>query len=363
MDTTCVVKHFSEHGRLIPITARHEAVGTRQCGLAAVVKAILPPFAGALTSETELAQLNMLAITRDAGLGDCLMMMPVVRKLRALFPKLWMHVYVPEWTLGVMEWAVADDRKLAIFGMNDHDAEDYVKTVNLSWYCERQPEERIAVLDRIGIFARAFGIELRPIEKRWRLMPPDDVPTILDPIDKPTIALGLESAAPHRAPTPGLAIRIGKAVLARGARLVLLGRNPPEAEVYKALARNGSTEVVANQDLTDVAGMMYKTMDCLISGDTGVYHLAGALRTPFVALFGAIPPSTRLSGYQDYAAFSAQGKLPCVPCLERPEHIGCQPFPSCMDQLDADMIADKAMAFAERRWKQKTDNNSGERTH
>lgn len=357
METTCRIEHFDELGAPILVTERHDAIAIQDDGFTAIVTAILPPFLGALTNETELEQLNMIAVTRDAGMGDLLMMMPTMFKLRRDFPRLWIHFYVADWTLGVMQWAAKNDEQLSIYPMTDYSEERYVKTVNASWFVERQPHELQATIDRIALFARAFGIELSPIEKRWRLQTPKEAKGATgirpDKSNRPIVALGLESAAPHRAPTPALAIRIGKALLKRGARLILLGRCAPEPEVHDALCKNGQdVEIVAGQALTSVASMVEWDVDALVCGDTGLFHLAGATGTPFVALFGAIPPPTRLQGYKNCVSFSAK-QLACVPCLERPAHWACQPYPECMDALPADAIADRAMELAERRFRQR----------
>jgi ADP-heptose:LPS heptosyltransferase len=356
VDTTVIIQHYDDHGRPVEVTARHEALGVGMTPTQALVTATLPPFVGALTNETELGQLNIVAITRDAGLGDCLMMMPVMKKLRKMFPSLWLHVYVPDWCIDVIEWAAIGDDMMAIKPMQGHDEERYAKTVNLSWYVERQPEERVEIEDRVALFARAFGVELEEWEKRWHLRVPDDVPHLkLPTADKPLVALGTESAAPHRAPSIGLTGRIATALIEEGAHVILLGRNPPHELVYDEVDRTSpDLSVIANFPLADVAATMNRNIDCLVCGDTGLYHLAGAMGVPFVALFGAIPPKTRLMGYRNYGVVTAANKLTCVPCLERPVHIGCQPEPSCMDILDEKEIAKMAMKFAERRYAQRT---------
>src|SRR5262249_19575856 len=52
---------------------------------------------------------------------------------------------------------------------------------------------------------------------------------------------------------------------------------------------------------------------CLVSGDTGVGHLAAALGVPTVTLFGPTDPS--LTAPRGEASRSLVGAAPCAPCF------------------------------------------------
>ncbi|KKK87845.1 hypothetical protein LCGC14_2749140, partial [marine sediment metagenome] len=301
----------------------------------------------------ELGQLNLLSIVRDAGTGDIIMLMPTIQKLRALFPKLWIDLYIPAAAVPIIKWWADHDDMVRVFRTEKHDGAKYLKTVDVSWFVERQPLERQGEIDRVSLFAGAFGVELTKAEKKWRMEAPMDARTISVPRNKPVLALGLESAAPHRAPSADLAIRIGKAALKRDIHLLLVGCNRPLPQVEAALCRNGNTQIIAHETLTAVAAMLQWDVDCLICGDTGLYHLAGSMGTPFVAIFGAILPVTRLVGYTNYGFITAKDKLDCIPCLERPKHWDCQPNAPCMNLLDEEEIMDRAMLLAVRRWKKR----------
>ena len=64
--------------------------------------------------------------------------------------------------------------------------------------------------------------------------------------------------------------------------------------------------------------------DAAIVPDTGLLHLAACTGTPFVAIFGAVPPELRLNYYQNYRCLTVQGRVPCVPCCEGPQHTRCR---------------------------------------
>ncbi len=64
--------------------------------------------------------------------------------------------------------------------------------------------------------------------------------------------------------------------------------------------------------------------DVAVVPDTGLLHLAACVGTPFVAIFGAVPPELRLNYYQNYRCLTAQGQVACVPCCEGPQHLRCR---------------------------------------
>jgi glycosyl transferase family 9 (putative heptosyltransferase) len=81
-------------------------------------------------------------------------------------------------------------------------------------------------------------------------------------------------------------------------------------------------------------------IDVLIGGDTGVTHLAAALGTPVVALFGPTDPAlTAPRG----AATIIHRPVPCAPCFYRV----CPIDHPCMRGIDAPAVRDAARAVPE----------------
>ena len=89
-------------------------------------------------------------------------------------------------------------------------------------------------------------------------------------------------------------------------------------------------------------------LDVLITGDTGPMHLAAAMGTPIVALFGpshpdrygplpAPPPSLRID-------------LPCSPCgqVRLPPERCRGHVPDCLDGIDTRRAVEAAVALLDR---------------
>jgi heptosyltransferase-2 len=79
-------------------------------------------------------------------------------------------------------------------------------------------------------------------------------------------------------------------------------------------------------------------LDVIVAGDTGVAHLAAALGTPVVALFGPTDPAR--SAPRGRVAV-LRHPVPCAPCSYRT----CPIDHPCMRGIDAALVADRAVAL------------------
>lgn len=81
-------------------------------------------------------------------------------------------------------------------------------------------------------------------------------------------------------------------------------------------------------------------LSSLVSGDTGVAHLAAALGVPTVTLFG--PTDARLTAPRGPAARVMAGEAPCAPCFLP----SCPIDHVCLRSLAADAVADEVLQVA-----------------
>ncbi|MSR20982.1 MAG: glycosyltransferase family 9 protein [Gemmatimonadetes bacterium] len=136
---------------------------------------------------------------------------------------------------------------------------------------------------------------------------------------RPVIGIFPGSNAPARRwPTERFAA-VARALAARGIRIVVMG-GAGEAGLTALVAGAADTalDVGGRTDLADLAALL-SLCDLVVTNDTGPMHLAGAVGTPTVSLWGPSDPNeVRQVGASDARVTGAV--LPCKPC--RRNHCG-----------------------------------------
>jgi heptosyltransferase-2 len=142
----------------------------------------------------------------------------------------------------------------------------------------------------------------------------------------------LEAAgAPARRASPRIGVQLGAAygpakvwpvervvdfcrlAVGDGATPVLLGASDDAPTAARVTERVAVASLVG-RDRPALLPAVLAELDALVSGDTGVAHLAAALGTPVVTLFG--PTEPRLSAPRGPAAVLTH-PVPCAPCFYR----------------------------------------------
>lgn len=131
-----------------------------------------------------------------------------------------------------------------------------------------------------------------------------------------------------------------------GATIVLTGSEGDRSlvnSVAQALPASHLIDVAGHLDLLTLAALLER-LDILITGDTGPMHLAAAVATPIVAVFGPSDP----------ARYAPRGPLdrvvrvdlPCSPCnrIRRPPARCTGHTPDCLAFVRADSVFTAAMA-------------------
>jgi ADP-heptose:LPS heptosyltransferase len=126
----------------------------------------------------------------------------------------------------------------------------------------------------------------------------------------------------------------------RGATIVLTGAKSDRPLVDAVAAQLGGiskVDVCGTLDLVDLAAVLSR-LDVLVTGDTGPMHLAAAVSTPVVALFG--PADPRRYGPSSPLQRILRVDLPCSPCgLVRLPPERCRGHvPDCMDGIRVEAV-------------------------
>lgn len=155
--------------------------------------------------------------------------------------------------------------------------------------------------------------------------------------EKPLIALNLGASNRIKCWAPQSFAQLSDR-LARefGAGIVLLGGSDEFdlAELVTTAAHVKPLNLVGKTTLTQL-GAVLKCCKLLVSGDTGPLHLATAVGTRVIGLFGAIDPKRTGPVGSGHMVIS-HPELPCVPCNDKK----CQhtPYLECMERITVDEV-------------------------
>lgn len=132
-----------------------------------------------------------------------------------------------------------------------------------------------------------------------------------------------------------------------GCRIIVIGSAKEREAVQALAAQMESRPLVAAGDLTfrQMAALVGRA-SLLVSGDTGPMHVATALGTPQIALFG--PTSPEWYGPRTGWAISLIHPVPCGPCDQKVCRNAADPH-LCMRLISVEEALENACALLERR--------------
>ncbi|MFH1189438.1 MAG: lipopolysaccharide heptosyltransferase II [Candidatus Omnitrophota bacterium] len=126
------------------------------------------------------------------------------------------------------------------------------------------------------------------------------------------------------------------------ARAVLTGSGDDAGRAGDIAASARSKPIVAagRTTIMELSALM-KLLRVFVTPDSAPMHVASAVGTPFVALFGPTDPARHVAPSKDYAVLSKAGELKCGPCY-KPE---CRRRISCMRKITVDEVIDALRPF------------------
>jgi heptosyltransferase-2 len=201
------------------------------------------------------------------------------------------------------------------------------------------PVPRRHQVDEYAQLAAALGVAV--LDRTPRLTPPRDGPEV----DEARALLEATAASGRR---PRIGVHLGAAfgpaklwprertvafcrlVHEHGGQAILLGTAADDERAAAVRARAPAASVVG-RDRPAVLPALLAALDGLVAGDTGVAHLAAALGTPVVALFGPTDPA--LTAPRGPATVIV-GRAPCAPCFYR----ACPIEHPCLASIEPEQV-------------------------
>jgi len=130
-----------------------------------------------------------------------------------------------------------------------------------------------------------------------------------------------------------------------GGRIILFGAPSDLPRTHEIARRMKEPPLVAagQTTISQLAALLQRCA-LLVSGDTGPMHLATAVGTPVVALFG--PAAPWLTGPYGKQHTVIEKELPCRPCFHRPR--ACRGRIDCLKMISAEEVAAAVRRAVER---------------
>lgn len=254
-----------------------------------------------------------LCIVRPGGIGDLLMMTPVLRALRSRLPRVRIEVCTYRWNGTVLQ-GNPDIDALVDYPLTRAQAEGYTALVSLEDVLEYHPEQQTK--PAVDIFAEACGgVELGNRRPVYVLGHDETVAALARyPLDKERwpLRIGVQLAASHPARTYVWTDGVIKILAQNGCEVFVFGEpgrhvlKHPFGEAVKVLP----TEQPPPNIRQSIA--LAETCDGLVVPDSALVHVAGALGIPAVAIYGSFPWQVRTADYPSVRAVT--GRAPCAPC-------------------------------------------------
>jgi ADP-heptose:LPS heptosyltransferase len=257
----------------------------------------------------------VILLLRALGVGDLATAVPALRGLRRAFPGQHIQLAAPGWLAPLVELTGAVDELLPVAGLDGcirWPSPSPQLAVNLHG---RGPESHWLLhtadpKQLFGFACQAAGYHLGPVWRadehevarwcrmlRWYGIATDPTDLALAVPEGPTGLAGVTivhpgAKLPERRWPASRYGEVARALAAAGHRVVVTGSDEePEraARVAAAAGLPDSAVLAGRTDLRQLAGLVARAR-LVVSGDTGIGHLASAYGTPSVLLFGPTPP-------------------------------------------------------------------------
>jgi len=195
--------------------------------------------------------------------------------------------------------------------------------------------ENLNLLEGVGIPPLSEKLEICPDFTREESFLKWAIPQLKSNGDKPIIAICPHGGWETKNWSPAYINRFVDLFPVNSAIFVLVGG--PGEEKHAERIYSVTNKLINLVGKTTIRELCYilKLADVLVSPDTSVVHIAEALGTPVVALFGPTPPE-RCGPISSSLSTVISGNVNCLKCYLKK----CSRQPFCMDTILPEMVKD-----------------------
>lgn len=298
-----------------------------------------------------------ICIVRPGGLGDLIILTPILRQIAGNEPQARITVCTYPWNAPVLEglpyvheiinYPLPQARWLdfdAIVGLEDLLEYDPTPTTTHAVDAMLRQFPGLTVADRKPEYAMGVGEQMRA----------------LDIFDRPTtkpggLVIGLQLQASAKARTYSRNPTLLHHLIERGHGVRVFGepgRKNVQHEWGNRLHDLASGDTGGRAPSIRESIALASDCDAIIAPDSAFVHVAGALDIPCVALYGSFEAKTRMAYYPSVHAL--QGRRPCAPCCWHsrtghwPKEGECKTADECtaLAQIEPQQIVSRAERLA-----------------
>ena len=278
-------------------------------------------------------------IRKVGGIGDILMITPTLRQLKADFPALKLTFAIDMHTTGNnVYYELLRNAPYIDFLIDARFVEhgSYEATIDISAVCIRFERKGLPTVNRVDLFARACGVPLLRNRRSWYVVEPQEV-AYASSIYRQAKSSGKKIVFLHTASMEAkrswpIEKYIEIVSRAEAEDLPVTFAVMDFNNKYSLWDKHSNCINISATTLREMAALISEA-DVFIGPDSGPMHIAGAVSTSSIVLFGSIPPQARINYYPTHEAFSLQ-ELSCIGCW----YATCPYNTKCMTDLDSDRV-------------------------
>ncbi|MBI4208837.1 MAG: lipopolysaccharide heptosyltransferase II [Deltaproteobacteria bacterium] len=199
------------------------------------------------------------------------------------------------------------------------------------------------MLEQFLEFADLLKVPPSPVE--WKIAIPSEIHSwadkLLAPLSHPRIAIHLGASKPANRWRSERYLELAQRIQKNWGAGILFTGGIEEAEASHKIKNSSNLflNLVGKTNLKQTAAVLQRC-DLVIGGDTGPIHLAVAMGTPVVTLFGAANPQR--TGPYGYTSWVVRKDLFCSPCGQRTCPLKTY---ACLEELRVDDVMGKVQSF------------------
>jgi len=277
-----------------------------------------------------LSQCRKALVIRYGGLGDVLMTLPGLMKLKRDFPDVKFDYSTSDYLVRLLDGNPAVDK---VFGYHGYDGDDYDVVIDLRRVVEAASDS--AETNRIDIFARYFGVTIDDYSMPYYVSDKDrrEVDGL---VQSDSIIVQASGSIPRRTPPKPKILEIVAGIIRRGYTPVVVDNICDDDYSIE-----GCVNLTGKLTISQLFAIIEKSY-CVIAGDSGILHAANALKKKNVGLFGCVDYRLRVKDQPHCTPIQCNEWSRCGPCNDH-QLKQCDRPDLCLAHVPIDLILEKAV--------------------